>query len=295
MTKVKGRKNSYAIYFGKNDAVNEDKFKKNIVLDDNSKCQVIVSFKDDFDFMIKQRDDKNQQIMTLNNRIKQLEEEIEKKSSSNKASSRELYLKIDELKKTNNKLEKTYQDDLSAIHSKHEKKIEAIQDEYNAKINDLNKELLTQNEYNKKEVIELKDEYITSHQDLQKEIDSLKKEIYELKTSHLKELNELNEKHNQAINNLTIYDEEYHMKLSDHEKKINEMRSICLRLRTIDSNNNLRQIDNLEKLGRLDKFRNKDKEILKEMRQFNQKIVDEDAIDVEFNLIDEDNANNNKR
>ena len=84
------------------------------------------------------------------------------------------------------------------------------------------------------------------------------------------------------------------MKLSDHEKKINEMRSNCLRLRTIDSNNNLRQIDNLEKLGRLDKFRNRDKEILREMRQFNQKIVDEDAIDVEFNLIDKANANNIK-
>ena len=99
MKKVKGRSENYAIYLGKSDEVNEEKFKKNIVSDDNTKCHVIVFFKDEYDFLIKQREDKDQQIMTLNQRIKQLEEEIAQKSSTNKSSTRELYLKIDDLNK----------------------------------------------------------------------------------------------------------------------------------------------------------------------------------------------------
>ena len=239
-------------------------------------CDVIVCYEDDFDNLL-------QENTNLQNKVKDLEGKLNKKTQTNKDSTSSLYEKIDELTLENKKLKETHSNELLDIDKKHQEDLKSKEDEYSQKIDVLNKDLLSQSEANKKEVLELKDEYIQSNKDLQKEIDSLKQEIFDIK-----------DKHHQEINNLTIYDEEYHMKLSDHEKKINEMRSNCLKLRTIDSNNNLRQIDNLEKLGRLDKFRNRDKEILREMRQFNQKIVDEDAIDVEFNLIDKANANNIK-
>lgn len=261
----------YSISIGKNDEnIDESKFEDNV-------CDVIVCYEDDFDNLL-------QENTNLKNKVKDLEGKLDKKTQTNKDSTSSLYEKIDELTLENKKLKEAHSNELLDIDRKHQEDLKSKDDEYANKIDVLNKDLLSQSEANKKEVLELKDEYIQSNKDLQKEIDSLKQEISDIK-----------DKHHQEINNLTIYDEEYHMKLSDHEKKINEMRSNCLRLRTIDSNNNLRQIDNLEKLGRLDKFRNRDKEILKEMRQFNQKIVDEDAIDVEFNLIDEANANNNKR
>lgn len=261
----------YSISIGKNDEnIDESKFEDNV-------CDVIVCYEDDFDNLL-------QENTNLKNKVKDLEGKLDKKTQTNKDSTSSLYEKIDELTLENKKLKETHSNELLDIDKKHQEDLKSKEDEYSQKIDVLNKDLLSQSEANKKEVLELKDEYIQSNKDLQKEIDSLKQEISDIK-----------DKHHQEINNLTIYDEEYHMKLSDHEKKINKMRSNCLRLRTIDSNNNLRQIDNLEKLGRLDKFRNKDKEILKEMRQFNQKIVDEDAIDVEFNLIDEANANSNKR
>ncbi len=261
----------YSISIGKNDEnIDESKFEDNV-------CDVIVCYEDDFDNIL-------QENTNLQNKVKDLEGKLDKKTQTNKDSTSSLYEKIDELTLENKKLKEAHSNELLDIDKKHQEDLKSKDDEYSNKIDVLNKELLSQSEANKKEVLELKDEYIQSNKDLQKEIDSLKQEISDIK-----------DKHHQEINNLTIYDEEYHMKLSDHEKKINEMRSNCLRLRTIDSNNNLRQIDNLEKLGRLDKFRNRDKEILREMRQFNQKIVDEDAIDVEFNLIDEANANNNKR
>lgn len=261
----------YSISIGKNDEnIDESKFEDNV-------CDVIVCYEDDFDNIL-------QENTNLQNKVKDLEGKLDKKTQTNKDSTSSLYEKIDELTLENKKLKEAHSNELLDIDKKHQEDLKSKDDEYSNKIDVLNKELLSQSEANKKEVLELKDEYIQSNKDLQKEIDSLKQIISDIK-----------DKHHQEINNLTIYDEEYHMKLSDHEKKINEMRSNCLRLRTIDSNNNLRQIENLEKLGRLDKFRNRDKEILKEMRQFNQKIVDEDAIDVEFNLIDEANANNNKR
>ena len=254
----------YSISIGKNDEnIDESKFKDNV-------CDVIVCYEDDFDKLLQEK-------INLKNKVKDLEDNINKKTQTNKDSTSSLYEKIDELTLENKKLKDAHSKELLDIDRKHQEDLKSKDDEYANKIDGLNKELLSQSELNKKEVLKLKD-------DSQKEIDPLNQTISDLK-----------DKHHQEINNLTIYDEEYHMKLSDHEKKINEMRINCLRLRTIDSNNNLRQIDTLEKLGRLDKFRNKDKEILKEMRQFNQKIVDEDAIDVEFNLIDEANANNNKR
>ena len=95
MTKVKGRKDSYAIYFGKSDEIDENKFKENIASEDNTKCHVIVSFKNEYDFIIKQQEDKDNQIMQLNNKIKHLEDENAQKSSVNKSSTRELYAKID--------------------------------------------------------------------------------------------------------------------------------------------------------------------------------------------------------
>jgi len=122
----------------------------------------------------------------------------------------------------------------------------------------------------------------------------LENTISELEKNHLQEKANITLEHQKEINNLTLFDEEYHMKISDHEKEMNKIRGNCLKLRVNDSNNNLRQIGHLERLGRLGKFMNKDKDILSEMKQYNQKIVDEDAIDVHYNLIDNANANNDE-
>lgn len=258
----------YSISIGKNDEnIDESKFEDNV-------CDVIVCYEDDFDNLL-------QENTNLENKVKDLEGKLDKKTQTNKDSTSSLYKKIDELTLENKKLKESHSKEISEITEKHKEDLKSKEDEYSQKIEGLNKELLSKSEANKKEVLELKDDYINSNKDLQNKIDSLKQEISDLK-----------DKHHEEIDNLTIYDEEYHMKISDHEKRINKIRSNCLKLRVNDSNNNLRQIGHLEKLGRLDKFRNKDKDILTEMKQYNQKIVDEDAIEVHYNLIDDANANN---
>lgn len=257
MTKVKGRKDSYAIYFGKSDEVNEAKFKKNIVLGDDSKCHVIVSFKDDFDFLIKQREDKDQQIMTLNQRIKQLEEEIAQKSSTNKSSTRELYLKIDDLNKQLTKKEKTHQDDLSAIHSEHEKKIEAINDEYNEKINQLNKELSAKGE----EIQELKLKYERGLSDMK----------HSLLEKHHKEESAITSDKQQIID--TLKDEISDLKLQ-HQADISKYKETLITLRTKDNNEiashnkkQFRIIDDLKDLGFFEKHSSKYGNLLNELHE----------------------------
>lgn len=260
----------YSISIGKNDEnIDEGRFEDNV-------CDVIVCYEDDFDNLL-------QENTNLQNKVKDLEGKLDKKTQTNKDSTSSLYEKIDELNLENKKLKESHSNEINEITEKHQEDLKSKDDEYSQKIEGLNKELLSQSEANKKEVLELKDDYINSNKKLQKEIDSLRQEISDLK-----------DKHHEEIDNLTIYDEEYHMKISDHEKEMNKIRGNCLKLRVNDSNNNLRQIGHLERLGRLGKFMNKDKEILSEMKQYNQKIVDEDAIDVHYNLIDNANANNDE-
>ena len=189
----------YSISIGKNDEnIDESKFEDNV-------CDVIVCYEDDFDNLL-------QENTNLKNKVKDLEGKLDKKTQTNKDSTSSLYEKIDELTLENKKLKEAHSNELLDIDRKHQEDLKSKDDEYANKIDVLNKDLLSQSEANKKELLELKDEYIQSNKDLQKEIDSLKQEISDIK-----------DKHHQEINNLTIYDEEYHMKLSDHEKKINEM------------------------------------------------------------------------
>lgn len=295
MTKVKGRKDSYAIYFGKSDEIDENKFKENIASEDNTKCHVIVSFKNEYDFIIKQQEDKDNQIMQLNKRIKQLEEENAQKTSTNKSSTRELYLKIDELKKQIAKLEKTHQDDLSAIHSEHEKKIEAIQDEYNAQINDLNKELSAKGD----EIQELKLKYERENSDIkhsllekhhkeksaitsekQKIIDDLKDELSDMKLQHQTETSQLQSKYKDTLITLRTKD---NTEITSHNKKLTRIK------------------DDFRDLGFFAKHSSTYGKLLKEfdealdefetMNKNKLLTIDEDLAKIPSNAIDENNAN----
>ena len=184
---------------------------------------------------------------------------------------------ITEKNNTINKLEH----ELSNIEQTHSKSTNKIKEENSQRIDELNN------------TIKRKDNDInTMKLKHSKEIASLKSEITQLEQKHLKEMTNIKLEHQQELNDLTLYDEEYHMKISDHEKALNTIRSKCLKLRVHDCNTNMKLISKLEGYGRFEKFRNKDNDTIKEMKEFNQKIIDEDAIEVHYNLIDKDNANN---
>lgn len=182
----------------------------------------------------------------MNEKIKSMEEELEEKNQTIK------------------KLE----DRLSAIDEDHQKEIGNLKQEHSAKVNQLNEDLHDKD----LEIEKVKTKY--------------EREIGDLKEKYERELGDFREEIQKEINELEIFDEDYHMKISDHEKALNEMRGNCLKLRVRENKEYSSYIDDLDNLGVLSKLRNKDKEIIKQMRAYNNQTIDEKAIDVNFNLID---------
>lgn len=162
----------------------------------------------------------------------------------------------DDIEAKNNRI-KMIENDLSNIEEKHQKELKDLKKEYSDKIDELNEDL--------------------HEKDL---------EIEKTKTKYEKELGVFRESIQKEINGLKLFDEEYHMNISDHEKALNKMRGNCLKLRVRENKEYSSYIDELDNLGRLDKLMNKDKAILKEMRSYNKQSIDDEAIDVNFNLID---------
>lgn len=164
---------------------------------------------------------------------------------------------------------KSLQNRLSTIDEGKEEEIKKLNDDYSERIDKLNDDLHEKD----LEIERTKTEY-------EKKIGGLK--IFDA-DSHMSIAD-----HQKEINNLELFDEEYHMKISDHEKELNKMRGNCLKLRVRENKGYSSYIEELDKLGRWDKFRNKDKAILKEMRTYNNSSIDDKAIDVNFNLIDKE-------
>lgn len=165
-------------------------------------------------------------------------------------------------------------------------------------IESLQNQLSNIDEVNEEEIKKLDDDYSEEVQQLKEDLHEKDLEIERTKTEYEKKIGELKifdedshmsiAEHQKEINNLKLFDEEYHMKKEDHQKALNKMRGNCLKLRVRENKGYSSYIEELDKLGRWDKFRNKDKAILKQMRGYNLQTIDEEAIDVNFNLIDKE-------
>lgn len=255
MRKNPSRKD-YSIGIKKSENVDESKFTDN-------KCQVIVMFKEDYDITIQHQADKEAQIRQLNKRIIQLEDEIAQKSSVNKSSTRELYAKIDELKKEKTNLEKKHEKNLSAIHQDHKKEIEAIQNQYNAQIDELNIELSAKGDeiqdlklQYEREISDLKQSLLKTHHDdlsaitseREKVIDSLRDEKAALLQKQADEIQDLQKSHHLEVSDITsekqkiidkLKNEISDMKLqhqADISHLISKYKDTLITLRTKDNN-----------------------------------------------------------
>ena len=182
---------------------------------------------------------------------------------------------------------------LSSIDGDHEEETKKIADEYSDKVDQLKADLHEKD----LEIERTKTKYESEIGDIKK---SYEARIGEFREEIQKEINELElfdadkhmtiKAHNEELSNLELFDAEYHMKKEDHQKALNKMRGNCLKLRVRENKEYSSYIEQLDKLGRLAKFRNHDKPILKEMELYNKSTIDEEAIDVQFNLIDDNNG-----
>jgi len=109
--------------------------------------------------------------------------------------------------------------------------------------------------------------------DLSQQISQLENTISELEKNHLQEKANITLEHQKEINNLTLFDEEYHMKISDHEKKISKMKDTLVQLRMQDYQNNKQYIARLRKLGFFQKHTSEYNKILDEMEEKDDKKI----------------------
>lgn len=179
-----------------------------------------------------------------------------------------------------------YKDEFENI----ENQIQSLEDcieEKNKIIKKLQDELSDIDQINQKEIIKIKEENSAKVDELNEDLHDKDLQIQKTKTEYETKIGQIKEDYQKEISSLkeSQFNSEYHMKISDHEKELNKMRGNCLKLRVRENKEYSSYIEELDNLGRLEKFRNKDKAILKEMKAYNVQSIDDEAIDVNFNLI----------
>ena len=124
-----------------------------------------------------------------------------------------------------------------------------------------------------REIGEKKQSHNNKVNDLYQQISQLENTISELEKNHLQEKANITLEHQKEINNLTLFDEEYHMKISDHEKKISKMKDTLVQLRMQDYQDNKQYIARLRKLGFFQKHTSEYNKILDEMEEKDDKKI----------------------
>lgn len=167
-----GKLKEYNISLGVNSQINEDRFyikqkdkktknKKDIIV-----CDVLICFPDEYVEFQNEHEEFQSQIQSLKNEISEQRKSIE-----------------------------SMENQLSSIHSEHQKELERIDDEHSGKIDELN------------EVIHEKD-----------------MEIERTKTKYETDIGNLKEEHQKELNALKIFDEEYHMRIQDHQSEVFDLK-----------------------------------------------------------------------
>ena len=180
--RTNGKLKEYVITLGSKSEIEDSKFYKNkngIMV-----CDVLVCFPDEYKKLMSDHNDLQSQITELNETISSQKKTIER-----------------------------LENQLSSIDKDHQKELKKLDDEYSAKVDELNKDL--------------------HEKDL---------EIERTKTKYEKELGLFREDIQKEINKLELYDEEYHMKITDHQKEVSGIKDRIVR-ETIHHNDNLNSLE----------------------------------------------------
>ena len=219
----------------------------------------------------------------FNSKINQLNEELSSKDAI-----------IDDIQSKS-------KDEIHHQKEEHLKEINHLQENQSKMISDLKSEISQLKEDHLKEVNHLDNDnankIIELEKSHQKEVNQLSDEIASLKLNHKDEISELKQSYIDEISELkeNQFNDEYHMKISDHQKEISDIKDYLVNLRMKDHNQHERFISDLEDLGFFEKHSSKYSNILKEMKEINQKKllkIDDEFSKILIDAPDNDNAIN---
>lgn len=177
----KDKLKEYSISLGVNTEINEDRFYKNGTDKhghDKIFCDVIICFPDEFEKLSNEHEESQAKILELESTISKQKESIEK-----------------------------LEDRLSSIDEDHQKEIQKLSDNNNAKVKELNDKIQSQAIENEK----TKTKY--------------EKQIGDLKAEHEKELGKLKTAQESHLNGLKLFDEKSHMSIIEHQKEVMELKA----------------------------------------------------------------------
>lgn len=207
--------------------------------------------------------------------------------------------KIDELEESISsknaiidKVTSKYKDEIHHLKEDHLKEINHLQHNHSKKISELKSEISQLKEDHLKKVNHLDndnaDKFLEIEKAHQDEVNQLNDEIASLKLKHKDEISELKE--NQ-------FNDEYHMNISDHQKKISDIKDYLVNLRMRDHQDNMRFASDFENLGFFEKHSSKYGNIIKEMKEIDEKKllqIDEDFSKYLIEASEESNAINDE-
>ena len=200
-----------------------------------------------------------------------------------------------------NDIQSKSRDEIHHQKEEHLKEINHLQENQSKMISDLKSEISKLKEDHLKEVNHLDNDnankIIELEKSHQKEVNHLSDEIASLKLNHKDEISELKQSYIDEISELkeNQFNDEYHMKISDHQKEISDIKDYLVNLRMKDHNQHERFISDLEDLGFFEKHSSKYSNILKEMKEINQKKllkIDDEFSKILIDAPDNDNAIN---
>jgi len=219
----------------------------------------------------------------FNAKIDELEDSLSSKNAiidevTSKSKDEIHRLKEDRLKEINN------------LQHNHSKVISELQSENSQLKEDHLKKVNHLDNNNADKILELE----KAHQD---EVNQLNDEIASLKLKHKDEISELKQSHIDEVSDLkeNQFNDECHMNIADHQKMISDIKDYLVNLRMRDHQDNMRFASDLEDLGFFEKHSSKYGNIIKEMKETDEKKllqIDEDLSKYLIEAGEENNAIN---
>lgn len=264
-------RNNYTIDINKDDDVDESNFYHN----EKGKFvgDVIILFEDEYDTIIQENQSLKDNLQELqstieakDSQIKHLCDEVDKKTQSNNAQSQSFYKELNDKTSTLKQDKKKLEDTISTMKTKHQEELQDKEEIHKEELINIGKD-------HKKELDNLQGEYSKRIDELEDALSTKDNEIHSIELKYAKEIASLKEEHQKELNDLTLFDEEYHMKISDHEKEMSKMKDTLVQLRMQDYQDNKQYRARLRKLGFFEKHSSKYDKILDEMEANDDKKI----------------------
>ena len=272
--------------FTKKDNIDESKFieSTNQRGSPQMQTQVCVMYKDEYTSLKTKLDthesevqhlkdlisERETQIMKLKKEIKdndganidevmQLKEEISRLKEDHHKEVSKLHQESSNLEKSHlqelEDLKETHANQMRAIHEKHDKDVEKLTSQYNAKLDEVNDKLLSQVQANEQTSNDLKGEMLTMTKAHGHEIDKLHQEKSNLEIAHSNEMRELEKVHHSEVLQLSEelsqvkqeHLQEINEKEQSHSEQVESIRSYFLKFVSLDNTEDTSSIIEIEK------------------------------------------------